>query len=113
MAARPQNVRSGCHGAWDRNRSHSHQVYGPADEDHRQHPLVLGAVGAVLWFIPGAITALGYVLGGLLLFITIVGAPFGVQSIKLAGLALVPFGKKIVTSEQMAAAFTPSMTSGT
>ena len=67
----------------------------------------LGAVGAVLWFVPGAITALGYVVGGLLLCITIIGAPFGVQSIKMAGLALAPFGKKIITSGERAAAFAP------
>lgn len=67
----------------------------------------LGAIGTVLWFIPGVITALGYLIGGLVPCITIIGAPFGVQSIKLAGLALAPFGKKIVTSDEMAAAFAP------
>jgi uncharacterized membrane protein YccF (DUF307 family) len=67
----------------------------------------LGTLGAVLWFIPGAITAFGYVIGGLLLCITIIGAPFGIQSIKMAGLALAPFGKKIVTSSERAVAFAP------
>ena len=58
----------------------------------------LGILGAILWFIPGALTALGYVIGGLLLCLTIIGIPFGVQAIKMAGLALAPFGKKIVTT---------------
>jgi uncharacterized membrane protein YccF (DUF307 family) len=43
--------------------------------------------GLVLW--------LEYVLGGLLLCLTIIGIPFGLQCFKLAGLALLPFGKDI------------------
>ena len=35
---------------------------------------------------------------GLLLCLTIIGIPFGVASFKLAGLALVPFGKQVVTA---------------
>ena len=56
----------------------------------------LGVVGAVLWFIPGLFMCLGYLLSGLALCLTIIGIPFGIQSFKLAGLALAPFGKKIV-----------------
>ena len=48
----------------------------------------LGVIGAVLWFIPGLIQAIGYVLAGALLCLTIIGIPFGLQAIKLAGLAL-------------------------
>lgn len=52
----------------------------------------------LLWVILGGgfIIALEYLLGGLLLCLTIVGIPFGVQCFKLAGLALFPFGKDIV-----------------
>jgi uncharacterized membrane protein YccF (DUF307 family) len=56
----------------------------------------LGIVGAILWLIPGLIMAVGYVISGALLCLTIIGIPFGIQSFKLAGLALAPFGKKIV-----------------
>jgi uncharacterized membrane protein YccF (DUF307 family) len=56
----------------------------------------LGIIGAILWFIPGLIMAIGYVISGALLCLTIIGIPFGIQSFKLAGLALAPFGKKIV-----------------
>lgn len=52
--------------------------------------IVLGG-GFVLW--------LEYVLGGLLLCLTIIGIPFGVQCFKLAGLALLPFGKDVDTTE--------------
>ncbi len=49
----------------------------------------------VLWVIFGGgfITALQYVLSGLLLCVTIVGIPFGLQCFKLAGLVFFPFGK--------------------
>lgn len=52
----------------------------------------------VLWIIVGGglITAVEYALGGLLLCLTVVGIPFGLQAFKLAGLALLPFGKDVV-----------------
>jgi len=61
----------------------------------------LGAVGAILWIIPGLLMAIAYVLAGALLCITIIGIPFGVQSIKMAGLALQPFGKRVVRTKDM------------
>ncbi len=36
---------------------------------------------------------MGYAIGGLVMCITIIGIPFGIQSFKLAGLALWPFGR--------------------
>ena len=51
----------------------------------------------ILWIIFGGwVIWLEYVLGGLLLCLTIVGIPFGVQCFKMAGLGLLPFGKDIV-----------------
>lgn len=52
----------------------------------------------ILWAIIGGglVTALEYVIGGLVLCATVVGIPFGVQCFKLAGLALFPFGKDVV-----------------
>ncbi|MBL8921062.1 MAG: YccF domain-containing protein [Myxococcaceae bacterium] len=49
----------------------------------------------LLWAVLGGglLTALEYVLAGLVLCVTIIGIPFGVQCFKLAGLALFPFGK--------------------
>ena len=58
----------------------------------------LGMIGAVLWFIPGVLMWLSYILSGALLCLTVIGIPFGLQAFKLAGLALAPFGKKIVTA---------------
>lgn len=49
----------------------------------------------LLWAILGGglITALEYVLAGLMCCLTVVGLPFGLQCFKIAGLALAPFGK--------------------
>jgi len=54
----------------------------------------------LIWLIFGGfIVALAYLLGGILLCITIIGIPFGIQCFKLAGLALWPFGSEIREKE--------------
>lgn len=54
-------------------------------------------LGNVVWFIvAGWWLALLHVLFGLLLAITIIGIPFTVVHLKLAGLALSPYGKDVV-----------------
>ncbi len=53
-------------------------------------------IGNILWWIfGGLITALAWCIGGLVLCITVVGIPFGVQCFKFAKLTFVPFGKKV------------------
>ena len=47
----------------------------------------------------GFIIFLGYVLGGILLCLTIVGIPFGIQCFKLAGGVLAPFGRGVREKE--------------
>ena len=52
----------------------------------------------VFWFfVAGIWIWLIHILFGLLLYITIIGIPFGNQHFKLAGLALHPFGREIIT----------------
>ena len=52
------------------------------------------------WLILGGfIVVLAYLLGGIILCITIIGIPFGFQCFKLAGLALWPFGREIREKE--------------
>lgn len=52
-------------------------------------------IGNILWAICGGfIIAAYYFIVGLLFCITIVGAPFGYQLIKMAGFALWPFGRE-------------------
>ena len=58
----------------------------------------MNALGNILWLILGGIlVALMYYAAGILLCITIIGIPFGLQSLKLGMLALWPFGKKVET----------------
>lgn len=51
----------------------------------------------VLWVIFGGgfAIALEYLLFGLILCLTVIGIPFGLQAFKLAGLGFWPFGKDI------------------
>ncbi len=59
----------------------------------------MSLLGNILWLILGGFFAgLGYIIGGLLLCLTIIGIPFGVQSVKLGVATMVPFGKEVVES---------------
>jgi uncharacterized membrane protein YccF (DUF307 family) len=61
----------------------------------------MSLLGNIIWLIfGGLITGLGYMLGGLLLCITIIGIPFGLAAIKLGVATLAPFGRRIVVTEQ-------------
>ncbi|MCD4770209.1 MAG: YccF domain-containing protein [Bacteroidales bacterium] len=52
-------------------------------------------IGNILWLLfGGIIIALEYFIASLILIITIIGIPFGVQTLKLGMLALWPFGKE-------------------
>ncbi len=54
----------------------------------------------ILWLICGGFLAgLGYIIGGLGLCLTVVGIPFGIQSMKLGVATFAPFGKKLVASK--------------
>ncbi len=53
-------------------------------------------LGNLVFFVFGGfLIFLGYVLGGILLCLTIVGIPFGYQCFKIAGGVLAPFGKEV------------------
>ena len=54
----------------------------------------MNTIGNFLWIIFGGfIIAIEYVISSILLMLTIVGIPFGLQTLKLADLALWPFGR--------------------
>jgi uncharacterized membrane protein YccF (DUF307 family) len=54
-------------------------------------------LGNIIWLLFGGfIAAMGYIVGGIVLCITIVGLPWGLQCFKLAAVVLWPFGKQIV-----------------
>ncbi len=53
-------------------------------------------IGNIIWIILGGLfMALGWLILGVLLCITIVGIPFGLQCFKAAKLTLAPFGKRV------------------
>ena len=56
----------------------------------------MSLIGNIIWLIVGGLLAgLGYILGGLLLCLTIIGIPFGMQSIRLGVATFAPFGKEL------------------
>jgi len=60
----------------------------------------MSCLGNLVWLIfGGLVAAIGYMLGGLILCLTIIGIPFGVQSIRLGIASLAPFGKELVEAE--------------
>lgn len=58
-------------------------------------------VGNVLWLVlAGWWLALGHIVTGIALFVTIIGIPFAIANFKLIPLSLMPLGKEIVPTEQ-------------
>ena len=54
-------------------------------------------IGNILWIILGGlILAVTWAVVGLILCVTIIGIPFGIQSFKMAKLALMPFGSQVL-----------------
>ncbi len=56
---------------------------------------MMSLIGNVLWIVLGGgiFIAIWYLIGGLLLCLTVIGIPFGIQCMKLSLLALMPFGQ--------------------
>ena len=53
-------------------------------------------LGNLIWLICGGIiTSMEYLVASLLMMVTIIGIPFGLQTLKLAMLALWPFGSEV------------------
>ena len=59
-------------------------------------------IGNILWiFLGGGILIfLEYFIGGLILCITIIGIPFGIQCFKLSILGLAPFGVEVIDKKK-------------
>lgn len=57
----------------------------------------MNTLGNILWLILGGLgLAVTWAIIGIVLCITIVGIPLGIQAFKMAGLTLTPFGKSVV-----------------
>ena len=59
----------------------------------------LGFLAGILWLPFGFLLFLGHVAVGILLCLTIIGLPFGIQHLKIAGFALWPVGMRVMTTE--------------
>ena len=63
-----------------------------------------GTLGNIIWFLLAGIwLAIGHVISAVACCLTIIGIPFGLQHLKLAGIALFPIGKTIVTKSTLGA----------
>ena len=60
----------------------------------------MSLLGNLVFFIFGGfIIFFGYVVGGILLCLTIIGIPFGLMCFRLAGGVLAPFGREVRETE--------------
>ena len=60
----------------------------------------MSLLGNLVFFIFGGfVIFLGYVLGGILLCLTIIGIPFGFMCFRLAGSVIAPFGREVRDTE--------------
>ena len=58
-------------------------------------------LGNIIWaFFGGLFISLYYFIFGLLLCLTVIGIPFGLQLMKMAGFALWPFGHEVQAGPQ-------------
>lgn len=57
-------------------------------------------IGNIIWVVfGGLIVAIEYVMASIPFFVSIIGIPFGIQSLKMASVALWPFGKKVSNAD--------------
>jgi uncharacterized membrane protein YccF (DUF307 family) len=62
----------------------------------------LGFIGNIIWLVLfGVWLAIGHLVSALACAVTIIGIPFAIQHIKLAGISLMPIGLCIVDSEDL------------
>ncbi len=67
----------------------------------------MSLLGNIVWLIFGGfIAGMGYIIGGLLLCVTIIGIPFGLQTIRLGVATMAPFGKEVKPSKRAGGVFT-------
>ena len=60
----------------------------------------MSLLGNLVFFVFGEfLIFIGYVLGGILLCLTIIGIPFGLMCFRLAGSVIAPFGREVRETE--------------
>ena len=74
--------------------------------EHQPTAGVASTIGNVIWFIfAGLWLAIGHLLTGFALCITIIGIPLGLASFKMIPISLTPLGYRIVDVDTRAAAW--------
>ncbi|EMC32126.1 YccF domain-containing protein [Streptococcus mutans] len=59
-------------------------------------------LGNIVWFLcAGLLSFIGWSLAGIILCLTVILIPFGLQCFKIAGFGLFPFGKSIFPSSNV------------
>ena len=62
----------------------------------------MNIIGNIIWLIFGGFAAaVGYIWGGLVMMVTIIGIPFGFQLIKIGMLCLWPFGSTFEINNEL------------
>ena len=66
----------------------------------------MSLLGNIIWFIFGGfLGSLGWFISGLILCISVIGIPLGLQCFKMGKLQLAPFGKEIKAANDGAVSF--------
>lgn len=59
----------------------------------------MSLLGNLVWLIfGGLLSGLAYIVGGLAMCLTIIGIPFGLQTMKIGLATLAPFGKDLIAA---------------
>ena len=63
---------------------------------------MLDLLGNIVWIVFGGFLAfLGYMIGGIVMCLTIIGIPFGLAAFRIGFATLAPFGKTVMESPEM------------
>jgi uncharacterized membrane protein YccF (DUF307 family) len=85
---------------WPFGREAVNRAYLTGREDIGTGPL--GLIGNVIWLVLfGVWLAIGHVAAAIACAITIIGIPFAIQHLKLAGISLMPIGMAVVDKDAM------------
>ncbi|WP_373299821.1 YccF domain-containing protein [Streptomyces albospinus] len=58
-------------------------------------------IGNIIWIVfPGWWLALGHIVTGIALCVTIIGIPFGIANFKMIPISLLPLGREIVPTDE-------------
>ena len=70
----------------------------------------MSLLGNIIWLIFGGfLSGLGYIVGGLSICATIIGIPFGIQTIKIGIATMAPFGKENVVTPDSGSLFNTTL----